>query len=100
MVRALPPPRHPPQHPPSAIPPLVTGDPQVVNGLATPIPVRLDGKTRTLTVDLETVTWRLTPATHIALQIIANTAVCNQQRAAGWITLSAKLALPRTTGSS
>ncbi|MBE1530682.1 CocE/NonD family hydrolase [Actinomadura algeriensis] len=85
--------------PASVIPPLAEGDPQVVNGMVTPVPVTLDGAAHELTIDLEAVAWRLRPGSKLKLQIIPNSAVYNQQRAAGWITVtSATVTVPTTAG--
>ncbi|WP_026400861.1 CocE/NonD family hydrolase [Actinomadura rifamycini] len=85
--------------PASVIPPLGEGDPQVVNGMVTPVPVTLDGTARRLTIDLEDVVWRLRPGSELKLQIIPNSAVFNQQRAAGWITVdAATVTVPTAAG--
>ncbi|OLT12468.1 hypothetical protein BJF79_22300 [Actinomadura sp. CNU-125] len=85
--------------PASVLPPLAEGDPQVVNGMVTPVPVTLDGAAHELTIDLEAVAWRLRPGSKLKLQIVPNSAVYNQQRAAGWIDVtSASVTVPTTGG--
>ncbi|SEG23516.1 X-Pro dipeptidyl-peptidase (S15 family) [Thermomonospora echinospora] len=69
---------------------------KVLGNQATPIPVTLDGRTRTVTHNLETIAWKLTRDSRIALQIIPNTALFDGQRALGTMTISkTSLTLPR-----
>jgi ABC-2 type transport system ATP-binding protein len=69
---------------------------KVLGNQATPIPVTLDGRTRTVTRGLEVIAWKLTRDSEIALQIIPNTALFDRQRAVGAMTVSGvSLTLPR-----
>ncbi|ACZ00315.1 peptidase S15 [Thermomonospora curvata DSM 43183] len=73
---------------------LATG--KVLGNQATPIPIVLDGRTRTVTRELEAIAWKFTPGSRIALQIIPNTALFYRQRALGTVTISkTSITLPR-----
>ncbi|WP_157963747.1 alpha/beta fold hydrolase [Actinocorallia populi] len=66
----------------------------VVGNQATPLPVVLDGRERTVTRDLEAVAWSLTPASRLELQIVPITGLFDWQRSAGRVELTADVALP------
>jgi ABC-2 type transport system ATP-binding protein len=66
----------------------------VVNNLATPIPVALDGDEHQLSIPLERIASRSTPAGY-ELQIVAGTSVYDVQRSTGFIDVaSAHVELP------
>lgn len=66
----------------------------VVNNLATPIPIRLDGERRELTLPLERIASRSTGEGY-TLQIVPQTNVYDVQRATGAVTIErARVALP------
>ncbi|WP_019634449.1 CocE/NonD family hydrolase [Actinomadura atramentaria] len=56
----------------------------VVGNQATPLPIVLDGKARTLSRDLEAVSWKIAPGSRLALQITPGTALFTGQKAIGW----------------
>ncbi|WP_018658047.1 alpha/beta hydrolase family protein [Actinomadura flavalba] len=69
----------------------------VLGNQATPIPIILDGKARTVTRDLEAVAWRITPNSRLALQITPGTALFTGQKSVGWINVTnATVTVPRT----
>jgi ABC-2 type transport system ATP-binding protein len=66
----------------------------VVNNLATPIPVTLDSQQHEVTLPLERIASRSTPAGY-ELQIVAGTTVYDHQRSAGFIDIAeARVELP------
>lgn len=67
---------------------------RVVGNQATPLPVILDGRSRTVTRDLEALSYKLGPSTRLELQIVAITGLFDWQRSAGEVTLSAEVSLP------
>lgn len=68
---------------------------RVAGGQVTPIPVILDGRTRTVERSLETVALRATPASDLRLQIIPGSSVYGVQRSAGTVRLrSTRASLP------
>jgi ABC-2 type transport system ATP-binding protein len=62
---------------------------RVVNNQVTPIPVRLDGATRTVTRKLEVIALRGRPTSDLRLQIVTGTPLYGPQRSAGTVTLTA-----------
>lgn len=62
---------------------------RIVNNQVTPIPVLLDGATRTVTRKLEVIALRGRPTSDLRLQIVAGTPVYGPQRSAGSVTLTA-----------
>lgn len=62
---------------------------RVVGNQVTPIPVVLDGLTRTVTRKLEVVALRGRPTSDLRLQIVTSTPVYGPQRAAGTVALTA-----------
>ncbi|GAA0941790.1 CocE/NonD family hydrolase [Actinocorallia libanotica] len=66
----------------------------VVGNQATPLPVVLDGRERTVTRELEAVAWSLTPASRLELQIVPITGLFDWQRATGRVDLTADVTLP------
>jgi ABC-2 type transport system ATP-binding protein len=70
----------------------------VLGSQVTPIPVRLDGATHTVTRSLEGVAASLAPGRRYRLQLIGGTQVYGPARGAGLITFSAaRIALPTTS---
>ncbi|MBO2448698.1 alpha/beta fold hydrolase [Actinomadura barringtoniae] len=67
---------------------------RVVGNQATPLPVILDGKSRTLTRDLEALSYTFTSHTRLKLQIIPITGLFDWQRSAGQVSLTADVTLP------
>lgn len=71
----------------------VTG--RVVGGQVTPVPVMLDGKARTVTVVLNAIATRATPASRYRLQLTAGSLIFGLQRSTGTVRLSnVAVALP------
>ncbi|MFC0040081.1 alpha/beta hydrolase family protein [Actinomadura rayongensis] len=69
----------------------------VVGNQATPLPVTLDGEKRTLTRDLEAVSWTVAPGSRLVLQITDGTALFTGQKAAGAVDVTgASLTVPTT----
>ncbi|MFC4057301.1 CocE/NonD family hydrolase [Planomonospora corallina] len=66
----------------------------VVGNQATPIPVRLDGRPRTVSLELETIAWRVARDSRLTLQITSGTALYTPQRATADLTLQATVTLP------
>jgi len=67
----------------------------VVGSQVTPIPVTLDGQTRTVTRPLEGIAAHLVPGSKLELQIVSGTGIYTPQRALGQIAMSAiELRLP------
>ena len=62
---------------------------RVVNNQVTPIPVLLDGATRTVTRKLEVIALRGRPTSDLRLQIVTGTPVYGPQRSAGTVALTA-----------
>lgn len=60
---------------------------RVVGGQVTPIPVTLDGRTRTLTQDLEAIATRAGPTSRYRVQVFAGSAVYGAQRSTGIVHL-------------
>lgn len=70
----------------------------VLGNQVTPIPVRLDGATRTITRSLEGVAASLAPGRRYRLQLIGGTPVYGPARGAAMMTFSAaRIALPTTS---
>ncbi len=61
---------------------------RVVGGLVTPIPVVLDGLTRTVTRPLEVVALRVRPTSSLRLQLVASSPLYGPQRSLGTVTIS------------
>ncbi|WP_202638445.1 alpha/beta hydrolase family protein [Bailinhaonella thermotolerans] len=72
----------------------------VVGNQATPIPVRLDGRTHVVKRDLEMIAWSAGPDSRLTLQITPGTALYTPQRATADLTLRASVDLPLTTPGS
>ncbi|MQY09745.1 alpha/beta hydrolase family protein [Actinomadura macrotermitis] len=71
----------------------------VVGNQATPLPIRLDGRRRTVVRDLEAVSWKIGPASRLVLQITPATGLFTGQKATGWVEVAkASLTVPRTAG--
>lgn len=67
----------------------------VLGNQATPLPVILDGRTRTLSRPLEEIAWSVAPGTRLALQVIGSTSTYTRQPAAGLVEVSsAELVVP------
>ncbi|MFC4913598.1 alpha/beta hydrolase family protein [Actinomadura gamaensis] len=64
----------------------------VVGNQATPVPVTLDGRRRTVERDLEALSWKIGPGHRLALQLTPGTALFTSQKALGWLDAS-KVAL-------
>lgn len=70
----------------------------VLGNQATPIPVTLDGKTRTLSISLEPVAQTLRPGQTLTLQLVASTANYENLGAFGALTVSSlQVSLPTIT---
>ena len=70
----------------------------VVNNLATPIPIELDGATRKISIELERIASRSTGAGY-ELQLIPQTTLYDAQRATGVVNIdNARIELPLTAG--
>ncbi|WP_460302141.1 alpha/beta hydrolase family protein [Actinocorallia aurea] len=67
---------------------------KVVGNQATPLPVVLDGKRRSVTRDLEAIAHSLTPGSDLVLQIVPITGLFDWQRSAGTVELEAKISVP------
>ncbi|MFI6518680.1 alpha/beta hydrolase family protein [Spirillospora sp. NPDC050679] len=67
----------------------------VIGNQATPLPVTLDGRERTVTRDLEAVAWKVGPKSRLAVQIIPGTGLFTWQRSAGWADLDVSVTVPR-----
>jgi ABC-2 type transport system ATP-binding protein len=67
----------------------------VIGNQATPLPVTLDGRSHSLTRDLEAISWNVTPASRLVLQIVPITGLFDWQRSAGLVNLQASVSLPR-----
>ena len=71
----------------------------VVNNQASPIPITLDGQTRTISVGMERIASRSTAAGY-DLQLIPQTTLYDAQRATGSVDLkSVKVSIPLTAGT-
>ncbi|POM23199.1 X-Pro dipeptidyl-peptidase (S15 family) [Actinomadura rubteroloni] len=69
----------------------------VVGNQATPLPVTLDGRKRTLSRDLEAVAWTVAPDSRLVLQITDGTALFTGQKAVGAVDVTdASLTVPTT----
>ncbi len=68
---------------------------QVLGNQATPIPVTLDGATRTVSRPLESIAAQAGPSSRLVVQIVPASLIYGQQRATGSVTIaSAKASLP------
>ncbi|WP_067831439.1 alpha/beta fold hydrolase [Actinomadura kijaniata] len=67
----------------------------VVGNQATPLPVTLDGRERTVTRDLEAIAWEVGPASRLTLQIIPGTGLFTWQRSAGRVEATVSVDVPR-----
>ncbi|MEU5996069.1 CocE/NonD family hydrolase [Spirillospora sp. NPDC047418] len=70
----------------------------VVGNQATPIPVVLDGKPRTVTRTIEAISLAVDRGSDIDLQIVPITGLFDYQRAAGAVTLTADVTVPLAAG--
>ncbi|MBW8486501.1 alpha/beta hydrolase family protein [Actinomadura parmotrematis] len=71
----------------------------VLGNQATPLPVVLDGRTRTVERDIEAVSWKTGPSSRLVLQIIPSTGLFTGQKAIGWVDVArASLSVPRVKG--
>ncbi|MCD0447624.1 alpha/beta fold hydrolase [Actinocorallia sp. API 0066] len=66
----------------------------VLGNQATPLPVVLDGRPRTVTRELEAIAHTLTPNADLVLQIVPITGLFDWQRSAGSVELEAKISVP------
>lgn len=66
----------------------------VLGNQATPLPVVLDGKSRTVTRTIEAVSWTLDKTSEIDLQIIPITGLFDYQRSAGLVNVTADVTVP------
>jgi ABC-2 type transport system ATP-binding protein len=64
----------------------VTG--RVVGGQVTPVPVTLDGKKRSVTVELNAIATRATPSSRYRLQVMPGSLIFGLQRSTGTVQLS------------
>ncbi len=71
-----------------------TGRHLVLGNQASPIPVTLDGKRHTTTLDLAAVAWHVTPSSRLVFQVVGGTALYAAQHSRGRVSLSASLTLP------
>ncbi|GAB3662075.1 hypothetical protein GCM10027589_24750 [Actinocorallia lasiicapitis] len=67
---------------------------RVVGNQATPLPVVLDGRERTVTRDLEALSYTVGPDSRLELQIVPITGLFDWQRSTGEVTLTADVTLP------
>lgn len=66
----------------------------VLGNQVTPVPLILDGRTQTLTVPLEEVSWRVTPATRLVLQVTPATSVYALPKATALTSFTATVSVP------
>ncbi|MDT3444385.1 MULTISPECIES: S9 family peptidase [unclassified Pseudofrankia] len=66
----------------------------VVDNQAVPVQLRLDGQQHSVSVDLATVAWHVTPGSHLALQVVAGSALFAPQTSRGSVSLSLSLTVP------
>ncbi|MDY6997927.1 MAG: CocE/NonD family hydrolase [Actinomycetota bacterium] len=72
---------------------------RVLGNLVTPIPVILDGRTRTVTIDLEGIAYTMTPDAELTLQLVASATPYENLTSVGWINVGeVTLALPTVAG--
>lgn len=71
-----------------------SGARQVVGNQASPIPVLLDGRGRSVTIDLEPVAARVEPGAELEVQLVDSSALFDAQRTAGSLTAKVTVELP------
>lgn len=77
-----------------------SGARHVIGNQASPIPVLLDGRERTVDIDLEPIAARVEPGTELEVQIVDSSSLFDAQRTAGSLTISASVELPTATSAT
>jgi ABC-2 type transport system ATP-binding protein len=73
---------------------LPDGSRSVIGNQVSPIPVQLDGRGRSVTIDLEPIAARVNPGDDISLQLIDASAMFGAQRTSGSMSVAAEVEFP------
>lgn len=77
-----------------------SGGRHVVGNQASPVPVLLDGRERTVTIDLEPIAARVEAGDGIELQLVDSSSLFDAQRTAGSLTAKAVVELPTAAAAA